>query len=284
MSLLFFFLMIRRPPRSTLFPYTTLFRSFTRGREGGRGDNDGAPAGRCANNLGIIANMEGDYRRAIGAYARAIDAYQKVRYDRGIVESQHNLAITYREQGQLDHAMYAANEALGAAERLGDRGLRAQALAGLAEIQVARGEAELAIQDAERALAVHRELQDEVLETEDQRILAVAVGLAGKTREAEALLREVIDRATKHERPLLVANAQRDLANMLALAGDGAGAKQVAQAARATFERLGARVEIDKLDALLAMRTPGAGPLAVSNQGAARRVPDVSVRGRKEAR
>src|SRR6267378_6871693 len=33
---LFFFLMIRRPPRSTLFPYTTLFRSrpraWTRGR------------------------------------------------------------------------------------------------------------------------------------------------------------------------------------------------------------------------------------------------------------
>src|SRR5688572_32738090 len=27
--LLFFFLMIRRPPRSTLFPYTTLFRSTT---------------------------------------------------------------------------------------------------------------------------------------------------------------------------------------------------------------------------------------------------------------
>src|SRR3712207_8707902 len=29
---MFFFLMIRRPPRSTLFPYTTLFRS-RRGRE-----------------------------------------------------------------------------------------------------------------------------------------------------------------------------------------------------------------------------------------------------------
>src|SRR3712207_7803246 len=28
----FFFLMIRRPPRSTLFPYTTLFRSCTRSR------------------------------------------------------------------------------------------------------------------------------------------------------------------------------------------------------------------------------------------------------------
>src|SRR6266851_8065940 len=28
----FFFLMIRRPPRSTLFPYTTLFRSRAEGR------------------------------------------------------------------------------------------------------------------------------------------------------------------------------------------------------------------------------------------------------------
>src|SRR3712207_8972426 len=32
-----FFLMIRRPPRSTLFPYTTLFRSRRRGRPGGAG-------------------------------------------------------------------------------------------------------------------------------------------------------------------------------------------------------------------------------------------------------
>src|SRR3989442_5633941 len=29
-SIFFFFLMIRRPPRSTLFPYTTLFRSIPR--------------------------------------------------------------------------------------------------------------------------------------------------------------------------------------------------------------------------------------------------------------
>src|SRR5574340_1471059 len=34
--LVFFFLMIRRPPRSTLFPYTTLFRS----RASLRGDRD----------------------------------------------------------------------------------------------------------------------------------------------------------------------------------------------------------------------------------------------------
>ena len=35
---LFFFLMIRRPPRSTLFPYTTLFRSRFDGRGGRRNE------------------------------------------------------------------------------------------------------------------------------------------------------------------------------------------------------------------------------------------------------
>src|SRR2546427_6679495 len=34
-SRLFFFLMIRRPPRSTLFPYTTLFRSRSQAVAGG---------------------------------------------------------------------------------------------------------------------------------------------------------------------------------------------------------------------------------------------------------
>src|SRR3712207_9417902 len=34
-ALTFFFLMIRRPPRSTLFPYTTLFRSLDVGLESG---------------------------------------------------------------------------------------------------------------------------------------------------------------------------------------------------------------------------------------------------------
>src|SRR5258708_8447911 len=49
-SLCFFFLMIRRPPRSTLFPYTTLFRSGVekslRGGFVGCSRRAGDPAGR----------------------------------------------------------------------------------------------------------------------------------------------------------------------------------------------------------------------------------------------
>src|SRR5688572_31447190 len=46
--LLFFFLMLRRPPRSTLFPYTTLFRSGPRNRSQStslRRENDGRTSG-----------------------------------------------------------------------------------------------------------------------------------------------------------------------------------------------------------------------------------------------
>src|SRR3712207_8270871 len=42
-SIFFFFLMIRRPPRSTLFPYTTLFRSL--GRRLQKGGVPAAPSG-----------------------------------------------------------------------------------------------------------------------------------------------------------------------------------------------------------------------------------------------
>src|SRR2546430_12984004 len=43
LTLMFFFLMIRRPPRSTLFPYTTLFRSIG---DGGGGRRQSVPLAR----------------------------------------------------------------------------------------------------------------------------------------------------------------------------------------------------------------------------------------------
>src|SRR5206468_7224913 len=56
-DLFYFFLMIRRPPRSTLFPYTTLFRSLARVE----GEPDGNQAER-ARVLGLV--RERDARRA----------------------------------------------------------------------------------------------------------------------------------------------------------------------------------------------------------------------------
>jgi tetratricopeptide (TPR) repeat protein len=224
---------------------------FTRAQEEATDDNDMATVGRCANNLGVIANLQGDYKRAVIAYTRAIAAYEKAHFGRGVAESRHNLGIACRAQGQFDRALEIANVAIQEARGLGDQQLTAQAVAGLAEIHVARGESDLAIAAADRAIETHRKMKDPVREAEDLRIKAGALALAGRHDDAETMLRDVISRATEHGRPVLLAMAERDLAHLLIQTGDLSAGKDAAQRARATFQRLSARAEIDKLDTLL---------------------------------
>src|SRR3712207_7384822 len=69
---MFFFLMIRRPPRSTLFPYTTLFRSV---HVVARGDDAATLRGRLrapalGSTLGGIEQRDVRRRDALAALAR----------------------------------------------------------------------------------------------------------------------------------------------------------------------------------------------------------------------
>src|SRR2546430_8738310 len=59
---LFFFLMIRRPPRSTLFPYTTLFRSRRSRPLDRRTLARAAPVGACEDESGDDADGRQDAR------------------------------------------------------------------------------------------------------------------------------------------------------------------------------------------------------------------------------
>src|SRR3712207_8688553 len=69
--------MIRRPPRSTLFPYTTLFRSMTLSQfsaAGCRGENDARSSGETfimASPNSAAARGESARRRSAGARAKA---------------------------------------------------------------------------------------------------------------------------------------------------------------------------------------------------------------------
>src|SRR3712207_9347918 len=63
-SYFFFFLMIRRPPRSTLFPYTTLFRS-------GQVLDDGAGDGRATrlrDDAELLAGADGERHVALATH------------------------------------------------------------------------------------------------------------------------------------------------------------------------------------------------------------------------
>src|SRR2546426_9637329 len=80
----FFFLMIRRPPRSTLFPYTTLFRS------GGPGPQDLVYGGNKANWIAAANTLKARY------YLHTIEAAanKAVVYGNAITAATSGIAST----------------------------------------------------------------------------------------------------------------------------------------------------------------------------------------------
>lgn len=212
---------------------------------------DHATVGRCSNNLGAIASLRGDYGRAVGSYTMALAAFQQALHRTGIAETLHNLAITYREQGDLQRALETADRAVQAAEEAGDLQLGAQTRAGRAEIRVEAGEPAVARREVELALETHRQLGSAVGVAEDLRVLAGAMAALDQVDEAERMLHEVLTQADAQGRPLLAAQAERDLAWVLERRGMVEEAAERARTARVRFLELGAEAEARRLDVLL---------------------------------
>src|SRR3712207_3386347 len=83
--------MIRRPPRSTLFPYTTLFRSFG-GRHGRRRLPDRLPAGRDA-----AAAGDGEGRRRDDQWSGARGQCSERRRGRWQRSEEHTSELQSRQ-------------------------------------------------------------------------------------------------------------------------------------------------------------------------------------------
>src|SRR5258708_16310385 len=91
----FFFLMIRRPPRSTLFPYTTLFRSLFRG-----GHRAQRPSG-----IGLAENFARRRRSAVGHEMRSEEHTSELQSPdhlvcRLLLEKKNKVADGERQRGR----------------------------------------------------------------------------------------------------------------------------------------------------------------------------------------
>ena len=221
---------------------------FTQALAAARNDGDNTTIGRCSNNLGIIYNLRGRYAEAIGSYTMAIAAFQQAGMARGLAETHHNFGITYCEQGDLDRALEEANAAVEQAEACGDTALGGLTLRGRAEVRLRLGELKVAQKEIDRALKVHRKLEDTVEEAEDLHIVGVILAHSKKLAEAERVFNDVIVRAQALSRPQLVADATRDLARVFRDAGREDEAREAARAARVLFSQLGAEAEVRKID------------------------------------
>src|SRR5690606_7967648 len=105
------FLMLRRPPRSTLFPYTTLFRSQARSRGTQMGRMKSLLAGVVLGAGGMYAGLQYHLLQADEGFLivprapqqRLQDAYADIRqWDAGTWTARPRLALAVTEHGRGD--------------------------------------------------------------------------------------------------------------------------------------------------------------------------------------
>jgi tetratricopeptide (TPR) repeat protein len=207
---------------------------------------------RAANNLGAIANLRGHHDAALGHYRLAVPTYQRLGQRRGLAESYHNIAITYRDLGELDEADEYERRAMDYARDGIEPRVAAMGLIGRAEIALRRGDAQLARGTSERAAAELERLHDPVNEAEARRLTATAAAAMGRFDDAESSFARALSIARAGGHALIEAETLRDRSRARLTQGRRAEARADAEAALALFARLGATTEMEALRAVLA--------------------------------
>jgi len=202
---------------------------------------------RATNNLGMIANLRGDHDTALGHYRLAVPTYQRLGQRRGLAESFHNIAITYRDIGALEEADEYERRAIDyAADGVAPR-VAAMGRIGRAEIALRRGDPQFAKGTSERAAVELARLHDPVNEADAHRLVASASATMGRIAEAEAAFERALAIARAGGHMLIEAETLRDRARALQAQGRSADARVDTDGAIVLFERLGATSEVDAL-------------------------------------
>jgi tetratricopeptide (TPR) repeat protein len=222
-----------------------------------RAVQDHAVQARCLNNLGVIASLRGDPRTALANYQLALAAYQQAGLVRGIAETHHNIAISWRERGDYAHALVAAEQAVRVAMQVNDDSLLGLALTGRAEIHLTLGDAELAAAELERAAEAYHRVQFEAGLPEVWRLQGGVARTRGDLPEALRILERAAELATRCGSAESLATIKRDLSAALEAVGDRAAARAARQQARELYQRLGATKAAQDLGDLIAEHPSG---------------------------
>lgn len=203
-------------------------------------DGDELLVARANNNLAAIAHVRGRREAAIGLYALALPAYQRLGSPRGLAESYHNLAITLREQGDLDRADECEQRAIEYAHDAGTPALAAMARVGRAEVQLRRDDTLMAEATARIAARELAEAGDPIREADALRVAGVACTRGGDLASARETLERAVALAREHGHMLIEAECLRARADASMATGDLALAREDLRAAVDLFVRLGA--------------------------------------------
>lgn len=213
----------------------------------GRLDGDDLLLARATNNLALIANIRGRHAEALALYRMAIPSYQRLGQPRGLAETYHNLAITYRDLGDIQPAEDCERRAMEFARQASDDRLEAMAQVGLADLQLLGGDAAYAEVAARRGADAFARLGDAQGEANALRLTGVAATALARYDAAEAALERAVALASAQGYALVEAESRRALAELALARGDVRGARAAAGAALEIFERLGSARETSAL-------------------------------------
>jgi tetratricopeptide (TPR) repeat protein len=218
----------------------------------GREDGDDLLFARATNNLGAIANLRGVPREALTLYHLAIPAYQRLGNVRGLAETYHNLAISFRDLGDARRTDECERRTLEFARQASDPHLAAMALVGLAELRLRTGDAVLASAEARRAVEEMSRIGDAKGEADALRLAGAAATAIGAYTEAESSLGRALLLSRERGFALIEAESLRVIAELAFVQADRARASTAASAALTIFDELGASAEAQALREWLA--------------------------------
>jgi tetratricopeptide (TPR) repeat protein len=202
---------------------------------------------RASNNLASMAVLRGEADTALTMYRSALLSYTKLGDRRGTSEAYHNLGITFRLIREWHDSQDAATEAVRHAELLGERSLMALAVMGRAEIELERGDLDLAHRELERAAALAREAGDELGGAEVERLQAVLAIAKGDFESGLRLAEAALAVAQRFGSALLEGECAAAAARALRGLGRAAQAESRRALAAQRFEALGAVRWVEQL-------------------------------------
>jgi tetratricopeptide (TPR) repeat protein len=222
--------------------------AFRRALELGEQERDPLLVARAMNNLGQIANVRGRRVDALTLYQLALPAYQQLGHTRGLAESYHNMAISYRDLGQLERADECEQRAIEFARAVPIARIAALARIGRAEVALRRGDTAVARVAALRGATECLGLGDPAGAADGLRVLGLACIAAGAFGDATAALERASAFAARHANPVLEAETLRARAQLAAACGAVDDARRHATAALALFARAGAQADHHELE------------------------------------
>lgn len=207
---------------------------------------------RAEQNLGILANIQGDLEEALAWYQRSLDAYRECGDDHGRAIAYHNLGMISLDASSPEWAERYFEKALQLADRTGDVYLQGICLVSRSELDVGRQRFERAREYAEDALLRFDQIGAGGAKADAYRVLGMMFRESGRPVQAEARLRTAVSLASSAQSALSEAESLHELALLYQATGRDQPALRALHAAYGLFRKLQARVDLVRVGSKVA--------------------------------